>query len=108
MENKNQTVLITGGSQGIGFELARLFAREKYKLVIVAQDKDKLREAAMQLIEIGAPHVLTVSEDLSAHGAAQKVYDTCFQNDVTVDILVNDAGVGQHGLFCGNPDGEKR
>lgn len=103
MENKNQTVLITGGSQGIGFELAKLFAQEKYNLVIVAQDKDKLREAALQLIEIGAPHVLSVSEDLSKHGAAKKVHDTIFENDITVDILVNDAGVGQHGFFAEIP-----
>lgn len=103
MENKNQTVLITGGSQGIGFELAKIFAKEKYNLVIVARDKDKLREASLQLIELGSPHVLSVSQDLSQHGAAKKVYDVVFENNITVNILVNDAGVGQHGFFSEIP-----
>lgn len=103
MDTKTQTALITGGSQGIGFELAKLFAKEKYNLVIVANDKEKLREAALHLVELGAPHVLSVSEDLSVDGAAKKVYDTVFQNDITVDILINDAGVGQHGLFADIP-----
>ncbi len=103
METKNQTVLITGGSQGIGYELAKLFAKDKYDLVIVARDKDKLREAALHLLELGAPKVLSVSQDLSVHGAAKKVHDVVFENDITVDILVNDAGVGQHGFFADIP-----
>lgn len=103
METKNQTVLITGGSQGIGYELAKLFAKDKYSLVIVARDKDKLREAALHLVELGAPNVLSVSEDLSVHGGAKKVYDVVFENNITVDILVNDAGVGQHGFFVDIP-----
>lgn len=98
-EPNQQTVLITGGSEGIGFELARCFAKEKYNLVIVAQDKDKLRDAALALLEEGAPNVLSVSEDLSVHGGAQRVYDTIRERGTEIDILINDAGVGQHGFF---------
>lgn len=103
METKKQTVLITGGSQGIGLELAKCFARDKYDLVIVAEDKDKMRDAALELLGLGAPNVLTVSEDLSKMGAAQRVYDTVTEKGIEVDILVNDAGVGQHGFFAEIP-----
>lgn len=44
-----QTVLITGGSRGIGYELARLFARDMYRVILVARSEERLHTAAAEL-----------------------------------------------------------
>jgi short-subunit dehydrogenase len=98
METK-QTVLITGATSGIGKELALLFAKEGYKLVIVARNKQKLEETADLLKENGAPQVTPVSCDLAVVGNAQRLYEEVRERNITIDILVNDAGAGERGPF---------
>ena len=44
--NRQQTALITGASGGIGYELAKLFAQDRYNLVLVARSGQKLAEIA--------------------------------------------------------------
>lgn len=102
MESK-QTVLITGATSGIGKELALLFAKEGYKLVIVARNEKKLEETANELKEIGAPQVTPISCDLSVAGNAQKLYEQVWERGITVGILINDAGAGEHGFFNETP-----
>ena len=67
------TALISGGSSGIGLELAKLFARDGYRLVLVAHNEAKLAAAAEQLRASYGVDVRTVSQDLSVAGAAQQV-----------------------------------
>ena len=64
------TALISGGSSGIGLELAKLFARDGYRLVLVAHNEAKLAAAAEQLRASYGVDVRTVSQDLSVAGAA--------------------------------------
>ena len=47
----SKTVLITGASTGIGYELAKLFAKDKYELIIIARNETKLSETASFLIK---------------------------------------------------------
>jgi short-subunit dehydrogenase len=94
-----QTVLITGATSGIGRELARIFAHQKYKLVIVARNEQKLQSTANELKKLGSPRVTTISCDLSIAGNAQQLYEQVKDRDIKVDILINDAGAGEHGLF---------
>ncbi|WP_343631746.1 SDR family oxidoreductase [Fluviicola sp.] len=98
METK-QTVLITGATSGIGKELALLFAKEQYKLVIVARNQEKLESTADELKQIGSPQVTPISCDLSVAGNAQQLYDQVKQKGIQIGILVNDAGAGEHGFF---------
>lgn len=98
METK-QTVLITGATSGIGKELAMLFAKEQYKLVIVARNKEKLETTADELKQMGAPQVTPVSCDLSIAGSAQQLYDQVRERGIRIGILINDAGAGEHGFF---------
>jgi short-subunit dehydrogenase len=96
---KTQTVLITGASSGIGLELAYLFAKDKYNLVIVSRDEQLLNALAIELKSQGAPSVLVVPADLSLPEGPEIVFNTTQQHGIEVDILVNDAGVGVHGKF---------
>ena len=64
MQNKHKTALITGGTSGIGLELARLFAKDRYNLVIVARNQNESDAAANELRQFGV-EVTTIAKDLS-------------------------------------------
>jgi len=99
MENNNKTALITGASSGIGYELARLFAQDGFNLVIVSRDQNVLNQVAEDLKNLGAPTVTVIAKDLSKPGAPKEVYERTEELEINVNILVNDAGVGEHGFF---------
>lgn len=94
-----KTALITGGSSGIGFEFARIFAKNGYSLVIVAKDKKKL-EAAAKLVEkeFGVP-VKSIAKDLSDSLAPKQIFDELQKEKIFVSVLVNNAGFGVFGKF---------
>ena len=99
-QNKNQTALITGASSGIGFELARCFARDGYNVIMNAHYPDKLEHAAQQLRqEFPSVEIDTIACDLSQDGAAQQLYQNVQSRGRQVEILVNDAGFGERGPF---------
>ncbi len=99
MNPNNQHVLITGGTSGIGFELAKLFAKDGYRLTLVARDEAHLQSAASELRTIGAPDVQTISKDLMT---PEGPFELCEEVTGQVDILVNDAGQGAWGEFLEN------
>lgn len=99
MENIHSNyALITGGTSGIGFELAKLFAKDKYDLIIVARNEDELNQAAGELRKEGVK-VITMSKDFFVSGAAFELYDEIKNLGITVKVLVNDAGQGVYGKF---------
>jgi len=90
--------LITGGSSGIGLELARLFAKDKFNLVLVARDLNKLQQAAAELSGEGI-EVITLPYDLFDTANAGKVFEEVKSRNLTVEVLVNNAGQGVYGKF---------
>ena len=98
MENQTKTALITGGTSGIGKELAKLFAHDGYNLIIVARNQDELDNTAMELRALGV-QVSTISKDLSKMDEA---FALCREVNEHVDVLVNDAAQGVYGLFKDN------
>ncbi len=97
-----KTALITGASFGIGMELARIFAREGYNLGLVARSADKLRQLASELEKAHGTRSLILATDLTEPGASAYVLDQTTRADIQVDVLVNNAGFGQYGLFAEN------
>ncbi len=96
---RDEAVLITGGSRGIGFELAKLFAKDGRPLVLVARDSASLERAASELrSNFGAP-VKILPRDLSSAGAPREIYEILQEEGVTVKVLVNNAGTGTYGKF---------
>ena len=97
------TVLITGASGGIGYELANLFARDHHNLVLVARSGDKLGQVAAELQTHGIT-VKTVALDLAQTPAPGFLFDQLQREGIAVDILINNAGFGAFGEFAHMPD----
>ncbi|SDM47505.1 hypothetical protein SAMN05428957_106153 [Oryzisolibacter propanilivorax] len=91
--------LITGGTEGIGHELARLFAQDGYGLILVARTDSALQQRAQELSAQYGVDVVPIACDLMQPGAAAALYDDVQARSLTVEVLVNDAGQGQFGLF---------
>lgn len=87
-------VLITGGSSGIGYELARIFASNQFGVIIVSGNKDKLQNAKNSLKKDFNVDIRTIEQNLCENGSAQKVYDQIKEMNIDIPILVNNAGVG--------------
>ena len=100
MDHKARTALITGASGGIGYELAKLFAKDNYDLVLVARSGDKLNQVAGQLREQFGVNVKTMALDLAANKAATILFEHLKSEGLTVDVLVNNAGFGLFGEFA--------
>lgn len=94
-----KTALISGATSGIGFELAKLFAADKYNLVIVARSEDELQRTADELSTQYHIEVYPLAKDLARRDSPFEVYNESKQRNITVDILVNDAGQGVYGKF---------
>ncbi len=92
------TVLITGASSGIGWELAKILAHEKYNLILVARSKDKLTEL-QEKIKTTSNTVDVIAMDLSDVDSAKTLYAKTDGLGRQVDILVNNAGFGDCGDF---------
>ncbi|HEX9979016.1 MAG TPA: SDR family oxidoreductase [Flavobacterium sp.] len=101
MENQQQKhALITGATSGIGYELAKLFAKDGYNLVLVARNEDNLKETAREMEAISNQiHTHTFAIDLFEPGAPEKIYSWTRDQNITIDVLVNDAGQGEWGRF---------
>ena len=87
-------VLITGGTSGIGFELARCFARGNYGVIIVSSNKERLSVAKNNLENDYKVPILIFEQDLSKVGAASELYNKIRTSGINVDVLVNNAGYG--------------
>lgn len=94
-----KTALITGSSGGIGYEFAHIFAKEGYNLVLVARSQDKLVNLKQELEALGA-EVYIIAKDLSKPIAPQEVFDEVKNADIKIDVLVNNAGLGDFGQFA--------
>jgi uncharacterized protein len=95
------TVLITGASSGIGRELARLYARDGARLVLVARSEDKLRELADELAPKYRAEAQVIPADLSRPASRGEIVEVLARRHIDVDVLVNNAGFGAHGSIAG-------
>lgn len=94
------TALITGGSKGIGLALAREFARHGHDLVLVGREQVALDRAATSLRHRYAVTVSTRAVDLSRHNAPAELFHWAEEAGIQIDVLVNNAGLGDHGAFA--------
>ena len=98
MKPDKKYILITGATSGIGFELAKLFAKDNYNLVIVARDEQKLTESATELKNLGVD-VIALSKDLFLRESPFEIYEEIKTRGIIIEMLINDAGQGAYGEF---------
>lgn len=94
-----KTALITGASSGIGYELAKIFARENTQLIITARREEKLQNLKNELEKNHSIQVHLFTADLSKTDAPELIFDFCKENNLQVDYLINNAGIGDYGFF---------
>lgn len=93
-----ETALITGASSGIGLDLAHLFARDGYNVILVARSEEKLRQLARDLEQHHHVTASVVVADLARPEAPREVFERVRALG-QIDFLVNNAGYGLGGKF---------
>jgi uncharacterized protein len=91
--------LITGASSGIGLELANIMAEKGHHLILVARRNQILLALKNKLEAQHKISVVIVAMDLSSPNQAKTLYEFCDAQKLAVNILVNNAGFGDYGMF---------
>jgi short-subunit dehydrogenase len=99
---KNRWALVTGASAGIGAAIARELAGRGAKLILTARRQDRLEALAQELTGRGT-EVRIVAADLRDPEAPRQIFDATEGAGIPVDILINNAGLGQFGVFAQSP-----
>jgi len=96
----SKTVLITGATSGIGNELVQLFAYDKNDLVLVARNLDNLNKLKEELEGKFGINVKVMSKDLIKQSSAYEIVEELEKEGISIDVLVNNAGFGDYGIFA--------
>lgn len=99
---RGRWALITGASSGIGAALARELAARGAKLILTARRRDRLETLAAEFAAAGTEARIVIA-DLNDPAAPQQIYDATEGAGLAVDILINNAGLGQYGAFHLSP-----
>lgn len=91
--------LITGATGGIGLEFARIFAKEKHALILVARNGERLGEIKTLLEADYGIQVEMIVCDLANDNAPEQVFRHTEEKGWRVDILINNVGFGDHNCF---------
>jgi short-subunit dehydrogenase len=97
---QRRTALVTGGSGGIGLEIAKVLARNEFDLVLVARKRDALEAAAGQLEGKYAVRAHVFAADLRRPDAPRAIFDFLHNENIPIEVLVNNAGFGVAGEFA--------
>jgi short-subunit dehydrogenase len=91
--------VVTGASSGIGAAIARQLADKGHPLVLVARRRERLDALAKELSDAHGRPCLVCAQDLAAPDAAERVLEFVGSRDLSVEVLVNNAGYGMQGRF---------
>lgn len=97
---REEYALITGATSGFGYEFAKLFAAERYNLILVARNEERLEEIRDEL-NGSFPKIMIrpFAVDLFSPDAPAQIHDYAQSEELNVEYLINDAGQGEWGYF---------
>jgi uncharacterized oxidoreductase len=87
MKSSQNTVLISGGSAGIGFEIARLFSDNDNQVIITGRDQERLQNAASRL-----KNVTAISSDISDPDDVNALAERIYKDFPSLNVVINNAG----------------
>src|SRR3982751_1256728 len=99
MADQKPIALVTGGSSGIGYELAREFATNGFDVIIVAHRQGRLIEAQQSLRSATGARIEAISADLSEPEGVRRLHEQA-SSIGPIDTLVLNAGHGAYGEFA--------
>ncbi len=91
--------LVTGASEGLGREFARLAAAEGHPVILAARNMARLEGLAAELSAAHGVEALAIPADLAQPGAAARLWAEATTAGRRIGVLVNNAGFGRHGAF---------
>jgi hypothetical protein len=97
--SKGKYAIVTGASCGIGYELAKILAKDGKDIVIIARNRDRLEGLKKEIESVYGTKVNVLAKDLSDPKAPQQIFSELEQAKIGVDVLVNNAGYGVYGMF---------
>jgi NAD(P)-dependent dehydrogenase (short-subunit alcohol dehydrogenase family) len=98
MRFRGASVIITGGSRGLGLEIGRILAREGARLTLLGRDRDDLERARRELISLGG-YVMIRTCDVRSEQQVREAVEFVIRERSRVDVLINNAGTLQVGPF---------
>ena len=95
----NNVVVVTGGSRGIGAEIVKTLANENYKVILnYNNSKEQAEKIQQELLEQGK-QIEIIKADVSKKEEAEKLIQFSLNKFNKIDVLINNAGISQEGLF---------
>jgi uncharacterized protein len=101
--DRPRTALVTGASEGIGRELARVFASRGFAVVLVARRAALLAALAEEIEARDHVRAVPIALDLTKPDAPQELFERTRHERIHVDALVNNAGLMEFGAFAATP-----
>ena len=103
MQTKNNVILITGGTSGIGLELVQQLYELDNKLIVTSSNQDNLDKLKSKF-----PSISTLTCDLGDSISVLKLVDNCLTEYRDINIVINNAGIQNNYNWIQEKDGFKK
>lgn len=101
---QTKTIIVTGGSRGIGAEIVKLLAKEGYQVVLNYNQSKKQAEQIQKELKQEGKNIEIFKADVSKREEVKKLIEYTIEKFTTIDVLINNAGIAQTKLFTNITD----